>query len=220
MCGRLNQKGENYDSWKDYRGYITLEIPRLNVAPTEDVALVRDGQIELARWWLTPAWSDGPSQKYSMFNAKCETLAKSPAFRGPFKSQRGIVPMASFIEWQGSGKSKQPWSITNEEESLCAAALWDVWHGTDGPLLSCTIVTTAAAEPFKEWHSRMPVLLDENERARWLDNSVKIPQDDPAFRSELKLPWLVSPLDKAVGNSRNKSPELMESIGETVVLAA
>ena len=216
MCGRLNQTGEI--SWREYHSSIVLGAPRYNVAPTEDVALFHDDQVELARWWLTPSWSDGPSQKYAMFNARCESLAKSPAFRGPFKSQRGVVPMSSFLEWQKVGTRKQPWSITSTAGILYAAALWDLWTGGETHLLSCTIVTTAAAEAFRPWHSRMPVLLADDEIERWLDNTQPLPANDPLFRPALKFPWLLAPLGTAVGNSRNKAPELMKSIGETLEL--
>ncbi|MFV8816857.1 SOS response-associated peptidase [Haliea sp. E17] len=215
MCGRLNQTSDL--SWRDYIATIRIES-RFNVAPTEELYLLREQRIELARWWLTPGWAKEVSNKYNMFNARAEKLGQSPAFRGPFQNQRGIVPMSSFIEWRKSGDSKQPWSIACESGTLYAAALWDVWNGGETPLLSCTIVTTEAPAAFQPWHNRMPVLLAENEIERWMDNSAPLAADDPIFRPELKYTWLVAPLDKAVGNARNKAPELMQPIGEVVVL--
>ena len=220
MCGRLNQHPDHAHSWREYRGFLELEIPRINVAPTELLALIREGRVDLARWWLTPSWSDGPSQKYSMFNARSEKLTQSPAFRGPFKSQRGIVPMSSFIEWRTSDGKKQPWSIHREGETLYAAALWDEWRGESETLLSCTIVTTAAAKAFEPWHHRMPVLLEGEEVERWLDNNAIIAADDPVFAPCLKFAWKVNPLPTAVGNARNKSAELMEPVGDAVELDA
>ena len=37
--------------------------------------------------------------------------------------------MSSFIEWRPEGGVKQPWLITNEQQALAVAALWDVWEG-------------------------------------------------------------------------------------------
>ena len=106
---------------------IDLQLPRaVNVAPTEPVSLVRDlageRRLDSARWWLTPSWARAVDQKYAMFNARSETLASSRAFRHPFRSQRGIVPMSSFIEWRQEGGLKQPWLISNERGALAAAA--------------------------------------------------------------------------------------------------
>ena len=203
---------------------IDLHLPeRLNVAPTEQVPLVRVGAagptLDSARWWLTPSWAKEMSQAYSMFNARCESLAKSPAFRGPFRHHRGVVPMSSFIEWRTEGGVKQPWLITNAQHALAAAALWDVWEGGDEPLLSCTIITTAAAPAFLPWHNRMPVLLAPEECARWLDNSHAIEPGDAIFRGALKMDLRLTPLSRAVGNSRNKDPAAMEGIGEVIELS-
>ena len=128
--------------------------------------------------------------------------------------------MSSFIEWRTSEGKKQPWSIHRDGACLYAAALWDEWQGEGEILLSCTIVTTAAAKAFEPWHHRMPVLLAGEEIEHWLDNSTPIAADDPVFAPRLKFAWYIAPLPSAVGNVRNKSPALMEPVGETVELAA
>ena len=176
--------------------------------------------LDSARWWLTPSWAREVDQKYSMFNARSETLATSRAFRHPFKSQRGIVPMSSFIEWRPEGGVKQPWLITNERQAFAAAALWDVWEGGEQPLLSCTLVTTAAAPEFEPWHARMPVLLAPEECERWLDNSRVIAPDDPLFRSELKMPLRLQPVSRAVSNSRHKHLDVLQAEGDVIELRA
>ncbi len=223
MCGCLNFI-ENRGLQQLLRDLgIDLGLPQAsNIAPTESVALLRtspDGaQLDLARWWLTPSWAPRVEQKYSMFNARSETLASSRAFRRPFASQRGIVPMSSFIEWRQQEGGKQPWLISNDSGALAVAALWDVWCGEAEPLLSCTLVTTAAAPAFEPWHKRMPVLLAAADRERWLDNDHSIAANDPLFANRLREPLLLTPVAKAVGNARNKDPALMASVGETVRL--
>ena len=150
MCGRFNviDSPGLQQLLRDLG--IDLTLPRgVNLAPTEPVQLVRelaDKRIaDAARWWLTPSWARAVDQKYAMFNARSETLASSRAFAHPFRSQRGIVPMSSFIEWRKEGAARQPWLITSETEALAVAALWDVWEGEGLAMLSCTLVTTAAA---------------------------------------------------------------------------
>lgn len=223
MCGRFNViDNPGLQQLLQDLG-IDLTLPgAVNVAPTEHISLVREQEgvptIAAARWWLTPSWSKEVSQKYSMFNARSETLAKSPAFRGPFKSQRGIVPMSSFIEWRPENGVKQPWLISNEAQALAVAALWDVWEGGNEPLLSCTLVTTAAPAVFAPWHKRMPVILEGEEQLRWINNSQPIAADDPLFRSALKMPLRLAPLSRGVSNARNKDPALLDATGDVVEL--
>ncbi|MEH6585609.1 MAG: SOS response-associated peptidase [Halioglobus sp.] len=223
MCGRFNViDSPGLQQLLQDLG-IDLQLPsRPNIAPTEAVGLVRaaaeGNQLDAARWWLTPSWAPAIDQKYSMFNARSETLATSRAFRTPFKRQRGIVPMSSFIEWRAENGIKQPWMITNAQQALAVAALWDVWDGDGSGLLSCTLVTTAAAPEFEPWHKRMPVLLDGDETERWLDNSVPIEPGDAIFRSELKSKWRLQPLPRTISNARNKNPSDMEGLGEVLEL--
>ena len=224
MCGRFNViDSPGLQQLLQDLG-IDLSLPEgLNLAPTENVSLVRQSEqgvaVDSARWWLTPSWAKAVSQTYSMFNARSETLAKSPAFRGPFKRQRGLLPMSSFIEWRQEEGVKQPWLISNEQQGFAVAALWDVWEGGDTPLLSCTLVTTAAAPAFKPWHARMPVFLMPEEWTPWLDNTQAIAPDDAVFRSELKMDLQLQPLNRVVSNARNKDPAAMAGIGEVVHLS-
>ena len=224
MCGRFNViDNPGLQQLLEDLG-IDLQLPRaINVAPTEQVSLIRlsDGGAEVAsaRWWLTPSWAKQVDQKYAMFNARSESLSTRNAYKKPFRSQRGIVPMSSFIEWQTRSGVKQPYDVSTLSGAIAAAALWDVWEGGGEPMLSCSLVTTAAAESFSPWHSRMPVLLTASECVRWLDNTKAIADNDEIFRSELKTDWYLAPLDRAVGNSRLKNQELLEPVGEIVHLA-
>jgi putative SOS response-associated peptidase YedK len=225
MCGRFNViDSPGLQQLLQDLG-IDLQLPAaVNVAPTEQVPLVREGSagavLEQARWWLTPSWAKAVEQRYAMFNARSESLATSPAFRRPFKSQRGLVAMSSFIEWRQEGDIKQPWLITNEQQALAVAALWDIWEGGERPLLSCTLVTTAAAAVFAPWHKRMPVLLAPDECARWLDGNHSIAPDDAIFRSELKMPLQLQPLSRAISNARHKDLQALQGVGDVVQLPA
>ena len=225
MCGRFNVL--NTPGLGALLASLGCNITGLhtsvNVAPTQTVSLLRRDEnggttLRDACWWLTPSWAKERSQKYAMFNARCEGLATSPAFRKPFARQRGIVPMSSFIEWRRRGGDKRPWLITSTEEALAVAALWDVWAGGPEPLLSCTLVTTEAAASFKPWHHRMPVLLSGDERERWLDNGTSIEVNDALFESVLKQPLRLVALDQSVGNSRNKTASVLAPVGDWVEL--
>lgn len=225
MCGRFNViDSPGLQQLLQDLG-IDLRLPTaVNIAPTESVSLVREldkrRQADPARWWLTPSWAPKVDQKYAMFNARSETLASSRAFRGPFRRQRGIVPMSSFVEWRKEGQVNQPWLITTPDEALAVAALWDVWDRGDAPLLSCTLVTTAAAPAFEPWHRRMPVVLAADEYERWLDCGHEIAADDPVFRSELKQTLRLQALPRGIGNARDKDPALLLGQGELLELPA
>ena len=62
--------------------------PRYNIAPTQQVPLVRiDGSealIDAARWGLLPTWKKDDTGA-PLFNARGETVAEKPSFRSAFK---------------------------------------------------------------------------------------------------------------------------------------
>jgi putative SOS response-associated peptidase YedK len=65
----------------------------------------------------------------------------------------------------------------------------------------------------------MPVFLAPDEREPWLDNSHPIASDDAIFRSELKTPLLLTPLDRAVSNARNKTSSVLVAAGKPIALS-
>ena len=84
MCGRYNLLDS--DSVRELLEGLGLEVQgkrlpdRYNIAPTEQVPVVVKAQgetgLEPMRWWLTPAWAKAPDTRYSMFNARSETIAE------------------------------------------------------------------------------------------------------------------------------------------------
>jgi putative SOS response-associated peptidase YedK len=237
MCGRFNVI-DNPELQKLLQELgIDLGLPsRSNIAPTENISLIRAPETpELAevRWWLTPHWAKQVDQKYSMFNARSETIAHSRAFSEPFHRRRGIVPVSSFIEWRTeegdtasrgtasrdtASRGKQPYMIGAVDSALALAAVWDHWEGEGQVIESCALVTTAAAPEFEQIHKRMPVMLHGDERLRWLDCSVKILANDPLFEPRLKFELSAVPISRGVNNARNKEWDLLEPIGDKIPL--
>lgn len=218
MCGRFNVIDD--PALRALLSSLRVDVgalgSQLNVAPTAQVPIVLGPEdareLRLMRWWLTPSWSDGPSTRYSMFNAKGETIARSRAFRGPFRRQRGVVPVSSFIEWQTGSEGKRPWLIQPEPGALALAAIWDRWEREGLVVQSCCLITTAAVESFAPWHHRMPVMLQAEDFDRWLDPDQPLRDHDRYLKPRLPGPLRISPLDKAVNNARNKQPALMQPV--------
>ena len=98
MCGRYTQVRAWSDLVRLYR--ITAPVPplnlppRYNIAPTQDVPVVRadrkSGERELVmmRWGLVPFWAKDIGVGVKMINARAETIADKPAFRDAFRRRR------------------------------------------------------------------------------------------------------------------------------------
>jgi putative SOS response-associated peptidase YedK len=176
-------------------------------------------ELVLMRWGLIPFWAKDPSLGLRTINAKAETIATTPAFREAIKYRRCLVPADAFYEWQRlDAKTKQPFVIALKSgEPYALAGLWEKWKdrkaGTE--LLTFMVITTDPNEVVQPLHDRMPVIIPENDYDRWLqpDGSERPPIDLlRPFDSDKMSAWKV---DKAVGNVKNDSPELIEPASAT-----
>lgn len=193
--------------------------PRYNIAPSQPVLIVRlDGKSEremvLVRWGLVPSWVKDLQQFAPLINARAETAAEKPSFRGAMRHKRCLVPATGFYEWTGAAGSKQPHLIRPRAGGLMAfAGLHETWLGADGSEIdTMCILTTAANRTVASIHDRMPVILAPESFAMWLDCKGFAAKDaslllQPAADRLLEV-VLVS---KALNNPRNEGPELHRS---------
>lgn len=192
MCGRFSLTTEP-SKLAEHFDLPTLPnlTPRYNIAPTQDIAVIRNGEsgnkdLAMLHWGLVPHWSKGPDSRYSMINARAETIAEKPSFREAFRKRRCLIPADGFYEWQPSKDGKQPFRITlPNEEPFAFAGLWESWRGEDGTEInSCTIIVTEANKQVRTIHDRMPVILSPKHYEVWLNHT-----DEPAKLLGLLKPY-------------------------------
>jgi putative SOS response-associated peptidase YedK len=152
--------------------------PRYNIAPTQTVIVVNDDgtrHLTQMRWGLIPSWAKDPAIGNRMINARAETVATKPAFRVALRKRRGLIPADGFYEWQPVGRRKQPVRIVlKTREPFGFAGLWESWTSPEGEeSRSCTIITTEANELLTPIHDRMPVILNQDAEAVWLDPTIQ-----------------------------------------------
>jgi len=148
--------------------------PRYNIAPGQDIlCVVADGarRIEPMRWGLIPFWAKDPSIGNRLINARAETLAVKPSFRGAFAKRRCLIAADGFYEWRRAGRRKVPvYLFLRSGKPFGFAGLYEVWKAPDGrEIRTCTIVTTGANDLVRPIHDRMPVIVPAALEDRWLD---------------------------------------------------
>ena len=222
MCGRYKLTAK--ERWLSFLFNLDPKdvdwVSRWNVAPTQEVATVRQHRREpkrifgLMKWGLIPHWSKDTAIGPKAINAMSETAAEKPAFREPMRRQRCLIPADGFYEWKQSGKAKQPYSIGLADGGVFAfAGLWDSWSHAGSEILTCTILTTEANSLLKDIHTRMPVILSPEDYDLWLDPGITAPE---------KITDLLKPFDArkmrkypvgpAVNKVVNDGPECAEEI--------
>ena len=195
-------------------------VPRWNVAPTQEVAIVRarpEGgrELAMARWGLVPFWAKDRAIGNRLINARAESLAEKPAYRDSFKKRRCLVVADGFYEWQKVDGRKQPWLLRLRDGGPFGfAGLWSLWRdkASGEELESCTIVTTSPNELAAPIHDRMPVILPRERHAEWLD-----PAAEPSSLAALLEPFPAAemeayPVSTWVNAPQHDDPRCIESL--------
>jgi len=219
--------------------------PDYNVAPTKQVYAVverpasDDGektggerQLRTLKWGLVPFWAKDPSIGNKMINARMETVHEKPAFRRAFATRRCLLPADGYFEWYPTeqktkaGKPlKQPFFIRPADGGVMAmAGLYEIWRDPtrdeDDPQRfqwTCTVLTTTAEDAVGHIHDRMPLLVEPDRYAAWLDPSVSDVEDlkgllVPAAPGRLEA----YPVSTSVNSVRNNGLELLDPVAPVV----
>ncbi|ACL02824.1 protein of unknown function DUF159 [Desulfatibacillum aliphaticivorans] len=224
MCGRFLQfwfEGDDLESLgvKEKPENFT---PSYNVAPTQKAWVIihdKASRLEAFSWGLVPSWAKDAAGAARLINARSETAAEKPSFRSAFKKRRCLVPANGFYEWTGGKGAKQPYYCSPAPKKMIAyAGLWEVWKPREAPsdsqaLHSFTILTREADASFAPIHHRMPVILQPQAWASWLDPQNQNPGElnnllENNFMGEIQT-W---PVSKAVNSPSHNDPNCMAPI--------
>lgn len=178
MCGRfsLTTSIEILKDRFDLKTGFYMK-PRYNIAPSQPIPVCKKkGEIDFLRWGFIPSFrrnklQDHKNQNQPEFqgfiNARSETINEKPAFKFAFEKQRCLILADGFYEWKSEARIKQPYFIRMLDKSPFGIA--GIWQED-----SCAILTKEANPRLALIHSRMPVILREDQYAEWLDPKTNI----------------------------------------------
>lgn len=218
MCGRyaLTASPEDVRALFGYAEQPNFP-PRYNIAPTQPIAIVRRQHgarhFALVRWGLMPGWVKDPASFSLLINARSETAAVKPAFRGSMRHHRCLIPANGFYEWRrGPDKRKQPYWIAPKDGGLVGlAGLWCDWMDAEGSEIeSAAILTTLANAIVAPIHNRMPVIIPPSNFDRWLDTAnVDAKEAATMLRSAPDDLFHAVPVSSRVNSAANDDADLL-----------
>lgn len=244
MCGRFALT-EPTARLKEFLDVVDVEeFPaRYNIAPTQPILVVISGDRQeqgsnlpdrkalLVRWGFTPSWVKDPREFPLLINARAETAIGKASFRAAMRHRRILVPASGFYEWhrpskgapKGSKEKSQAYWVRPRNGGIVAfAGLMETWSSADGSEVDTgAILTTAANKAIGRIHDRMPVVIEPQDFARWLDCKTQEPREiedllrpiDDAFFEAI-------PVSDKVNKVANVGPELQEPVAPALAEAA
>lgn len=212
MCGRFALDATVKDLARQFEVEADKPIPsRYNIAPSQQILTVinetKKHSLVAMKWGLVPNWVKSlDSWKGNLINARAETVAEKPSFKGAFLYRPCLIPVSGFYEWS---KDKQPYYFQQDSKVFALAGLWESWSNGNKEVVSCTIITTKASGKAGQIHHRSPVIISASDYHLWLG--------EMSARKQLlaNLPQVdlqIYPVSKTVNSPKNDTAECIEPI--------
>jgi len=216
MCGRFDLHSSPEEVARALGAELSPSAasftPRYNIAPTTSVLMALEKGdhrvVQLARWGFYAPWKP----ELPLFNARSETAPTKSSFALAFSHRRAVVPADGFYEWRREkGKRPEPHYFTRSDgKPLFFGALWAPYDPGEEGDLATTILTTPASTDMAEIHDRMPVILEPDAVAIWLES------DDGEAHRALCAPASSGTLvhrivNPAIGRADAQGPSLLET---------
>jgi putative SOS response-associated peptidase YedK len=227
MCGRIIQSSgplrlaivEGLDLSDNSMGDVS---PRYNVAPSQDLLVIREnhktGQrsLDLIKWGLIPHWCNDPKGGRKPINAKAEHVSRLPTFRDAYRERRCIVPVDGFFEWRAikGARARQPYAIAMKDGSpFGLAGLWENWRNPNAREWERTfaIFTVPSNDLVAKIHDRMPAILKPSGYDRWLGVE---PDPHDLLISYPSEPMTIWPISRRVNAPENDDPSLLDRVAD------
>jgi len=209
------------------KGFPVPEVPLyflVNGFEHPKLPIVKEDGISLYQWGLIPSWAQNTSKANDIqsktLNAKAETIFEKPSFQKSIVSQRCLLPVAGFYEWQDVNGVKYPYFVSlKEQEHFSIGAIYDHWQdNTTGEIRKTFSIITTPANPLMEkihnLKKRMPLILSANDEMKWLNNSLKPEQVKLLIRTFPEQSMEAYTISRAANNTKNKRniPEIMDKV--------
>jgi putative SOS response-associated peptidase YedK len=177
---------------------------------------------------LVPSWAKDPKIGNRLINARVETLADKPSWRGPFRRQRAVIPAAGYYEWapreHDTKVRKQPFYLhpIDPHGVLSFTGLYEMWRDPTKKrsdparwLWTAVIITTDASGPAGDIHDRTPLILPRDRVDAWLDPSRTEPDEIYEVLDGIVLqPLAVRAVSTRVNRVGSDGPDLIEPLAK------
>lgn len=199
-----------------------------NVSPGDMAYVItndKPDELQAFKFGLTPHWAkkqmylinaraEGDNNKDDDINYSGEAgIAKKPAFRTAIRSRRCLVLANGYFEGPAKERLSKPFHLHKKNQEVFAfAGIWDTWadNNTGEVEHSFSIITTVAnSETQKIGHHRSPVILEQIDEPKWLDESLPLEEVLGLLKPYPGEDFIADPVSIKVKDPKNKGRELL-----------
>jgi len=233
MCGRFTANVKKKELEEEWNLAVPSDFrPRYNIAPSQLHPIIygeNNPEFEMFQWGLIAKWiSMGGSERPPFetgISAPPDTQNRKPLVNTRIESLiKGkmqlhtpcLIPATSWFEWLPY-KERRPFALLPTDRKLFAFA--GICHSRkladDTFLKTFSIVTTKAADSIAKIHHRMPLVLNKELEAEWLN--LKQGRDLNNFiENAEKTAYKYYPISRLVNKVSNDTEEVIKEFRETL----
>ena len=216
MCGRYTLSADAERLFEEYGIGVPADYePRWNIAPGTPIlalAATKEGELRAGwlHWGLVPPWQrEGGGRP--LVNLRSETIQKTAGRL--LEHRRCAIPADGFYEWLRADGKRVPYHLHRPDGKLFTmAGVWNRSKSESGDELHTVAILTAdAIGAAKSVHNRMPVILDEEAREKWLSPHTPAAEAEALLRP--RDPGLeAAEVSMRVNDARYDAPDCVEPV--------
>lgn len=153
--------------------------PSYNISPTVTAPVIvsDDGKPALKRmkWGLIAKGAKDTNSvfRYKTYNIPSEKIFSRHSWEQAVRERRCLVPVNGFYELNERGKKQAYYVQTNDKALFSLAGIYSSWEDPEGITHGTfSVITIEANAGMPESSSRMPIIIKQEDEARWIDPTV------------------------------------------------
>lgn len=217
MCGRFAFYSAKEQIEKAFQVDVSEALtPLYNIAPSMSIPVIRQAPadqntLSYFRWGLLPSLAK--DKKQAQINARYETVHEKPFFRTSFQKRRCLILANGWYEWEKRDAQKQPFYFEHQEKQILSfAGIWTQSMIEDTSIETVAIITCPAEKSIQHVHPRMPLMLNQMQRTRWLSDTSFTSIAMKTIDASHTIPLQHYPVSSYVNSPRHQDLKCMTSI--------
>lgn len=176
MCGRFLLESDIDEIIRSYNIYSKeiTEYKKGDFYPSQEALIVMEDE---KRNLASAKWGYAYNNRRPVINARSETIMKKSMFKDSFYSARCIIPVNQFYEWKDIGNRKKVKHRIGLKDSklISLGGIYKINVDENyNRQLTFVIITTEAEGSIRDIHSRMPLIIKNDELDEWLNKNTSI----------------------------------------------
>ncbi len=191
-----------------------ISEPKYNITPSNFLPVTtntKSKELSLFKWGLIPGWTTSSKTTKGLTSISVETFRNKPVLQSALSGKRCLIWCSGFFLWKESAAGKIPFYITLKSgKSFTIAGFWESWE--DETSNTCCLITHDAKTFLPFFKSEMPVVLLEEKRSLWLNDSSDALELLSSTSSLIESSYEYYPVNRKIIKSYENDPKFIQKI--------